>query len=188
MIEFTCKQCGRSLKVPDERAGAKGRCPTCKSEVVVPAKATPTRPPASHERCKSPEMNALYDFLLNQSGLVLADHRVVEGDKLVLELVTDNNRRQGISVFLFDDPELGSCLCAVSRIGNLAREELAEVILRTAYFAVGIKVCLSPDGLILALVERPVATYDQAEFSFMIQKVALLADRLEDSLFNWDAA
>jgi hypothetical protein len=186
MIEFTCDNCGRSLRVPDERGGAKGRCPTCKTILLVPQAAAPVRK-AEGERCRTPELNTLYDYIVAQSDLELAEHCVVEGDKLAFEVVTENQRRQRISVFTFDDPDLGSCLCAVSPIGNLEKEDLAEAILRAAYFAVGVKTCLSPDGLILTLVERPLANFDPAEFAVMIKKVALLADRLEDSLFSWDA-
>jgi DNA-directed RNA polymerase subunit RPC12/RpoP len=186
MIEFSCNNCGRSLKVPDERAGAKGRCPTCKAILVVPKAAEPVRA-VEGERCRSPELNSLYDYIVGQSGLELAEHCVVEGDKLALEIITENQRRQRISVFMFDDSDLGSCLCAVSPIGNLEKEDLAEAILRAAYFAVGVKVCLSPDGLILALVEQPVTIFKPTEFTALIKKVALLADRLEDSLFSWDA-
>jgi len=36
MIKFSCKNCGQRIKVPDEHAGKKGKCPKCKTVVVVP--------------------------------------------------------------------------------------------------------------------------------------------------------
>ncbi|MHC4636167.1 MAG: hypothetical protein ACYTBV_01530 [Planctomycetota bacterium] len=36
MIKFRCKKCGQKIRVPDEHAGKKGKCPKCKTIVVVP--------------------------------------------------------------------------------------------------------------------------------------------------------
>jgi len=36
MIEFSCTYCGRKFKVADERCGKKGRCPNCKSTIIIP--------------------------------------------------------------------------------------------------------------------------------------------------------
>ncbi|HEY7153383.1 MAG TPA: serine/threonine-protein kinase [Gemmataceae bacterium] len=36
MIDFLCAGCGKSLKVKDELAGRKGRCPHCQQSVIVP--------------------------------------------------------------------------------------------------------------------------------------------------------
>src|SRR5688500_8784987 len=38
MIDTTCPHCNRRLKVPDEAAGKRGRCPGCKNPFTV----TPT--------------------------------------------------------------------------------------------------------------------------------------------------
>lgn len=35
-MKFKCPKCGKGLNVKDEMAGRKGRCPACKSQVVVP--------------------------------------------------------------------------------------------------------------------------------------------------------
>src|SRR5277367_1465168 len=37
MISFNCSQCGEKLKVKDELAGKKGKCPRCQHSVTVPA-------------------------------------------------------------------------------------------------------------------------------------------------------
>src|SRR5690349_648492 len=36
MPSFACPSCGRALKVSDELAGRRGRCPHCKAAVLVP--------------------------------------------------------------------------------------------------------------------------------------------------------
>ena len=36
-IEFNCTQCDKRLKVPDESAGSKARCPQCQNVIEVPA-------------------------------------------------------------------------------------------------------------------------------------------------------
>jgi phage FluMu protein Com len=40
MIKFQCKKCGKRFAVPQTHAGKKGKCPKCKSIVVVPKSAT----------------------------------------------------------------------------------------------------------------------------------------------------
>ena len=36
MITFHCKKCGKKIKVPEGNAGRKGKCPRCRTIVVVP--------------------------------------------------------------------------------------------------------------------------------------------------------
>ncbi len=36
MIKFSCKNCGQNISVPDVHAGKKGKCPKCKTIVIVP--------------------------------------------------------------------------------------------------------------------------------------------------------
>ena len=36
MIKFNCKNCGQRISVPEMHAGKKGKCPKCKTIVVVP--------------------------------------------------------------------------------------------------------------------------------------------------------
>ncbi len=44
LIQFSCSFCGRQIKMPREYAGRKGKCPQCKSVLVVP-ESTPAAPP-----------------------------------------------------------------------------------------------------------------------------------------------
>lgn len=36
MIRFRCKNCGQKITVGEIHAGKKGKCPKCKSVVIVP--------------------------------------------------------------------------------------------------------------------------------------------------------
>ena len=36
-IEFTCSECGKTLRTPDDSGGKNGRCPDCGSIMVIPA-------------------------------------------------------------------------------------------------------------------------------------------------------
>jgi phage FluMu protein Com len=36
-IEVQCAACGKRLKAPDDQAGRKGKCPSCKGEISIPA-------------------------------------------------------------------------------------------------------------------------------------------------------
>ena len=42
MIKFYCKNCNQKIKVPDSHAGKKGKCPKCKSMVIIPNPANGT--------------------------------------------------------------------------------------------------------------------------------------------------
>lgn len=48
MIEFKCSECGKQLRVKDEAAGKKGKCPQCGTVLLVPAPAL-TKPHQSTE-------------------------------------------------------------------------------------------------------------------------------------------
>jgi hypothetical protein len=56
-IETICKGCARKLRVPDEHAGKKARCPQCGLIYVVPgspAASTPTTPPTDKTASETP--------------------------------------------------------------------------------------------------------------------------------------
>ncbi|MBC8218292.1 MAG: hypothetical protein H8E73_07495 [Planctomycetes bacterium] len=36
MINFNCPNCSQKLKVPEDRAGKKGKCPKCKNPILIP--------------------------------------------------------------------------------------------------------------------------------------------------------
>ena len=41
VIEFSCPHCGRELKLKDEAAGKRGRCPGCRNVITVPQPSVP---------------------------------------------------------------------------------------------------------------------------------------------------
>jgi len=45
MIEVTCENCGKHLRVKDEFAGKKGKCPGCQTLLTVPEYYTLDLPP-----------------------------------------------------------------------------------------------------------------------------------------------
>ena len=50
-IEFTCSECGKTLRTPDDSGGKNGRCPDCGSIMVIPAKGgVHTSSPASQKQ------------------------------------------------------------------------------------------------------------------------------------------
>ncbi|MBN2560313.1 MAG: hypothetical protein JXQ75_05225 [Phycisphaerae bacterium] len=48
MIELTCAECGKHIRVDDKYAGKRGKCPGCGAAVVVPAKAAAIAFSCSH--------------------------------------------------------------------------------------------------------------------------------------------
>ncbi len=64
MIAFACPQCGQRLKVQEERAGKRARCPHCAKPLTVPARAatpaggTRRSPPASERATLLPPTTA----------------------------------------------------------------------------------------------------------------------------------
>lgn len=49
-IEFSCSQCGRQLRAPENAAGRKCRCPDCGDVATVPGAEPPPLPSASQEK------------------------------------------------------------------------------------------------------------------------------------------
>jgi len=49
MIRFNCASCGSGVRVGDDKAGKKGKCPQCGQVIVIPAADAPkqTEPPAA---------------------------------------------------------------------------------------------------------------------------------------------
>jgi len=55
-IKFTCPSCGKALRVPEEAAGKRGRCPYCQNSVTVPFL---SQPPETEEKIEVEEQEGL---------------------------------------------------------------------------------------------------------------------------------
>jgi DNA-directed RNA polymerase subunit RPC12/RpoP len=55
MINFNCKNCGQKLKVPDQNAGKKAKCPKCNNPLLIPSppEQSPQKPSLIKFRCPS---------------------------------------------------------------------------------------------------------------------------------------
>ena len=189
MISFDCPRCGAGLKVPDEKGGKRGRCPKCKTIIKVPAaQAGDLLASPGTGSCDNSRLQKLYDYIVRDKKTPIQRHVVSEDGKITFEMATgqDGSRRQRVSAFVYDDADLGQCLCVVSQIGSVADEASAEILLKAANFMVGVRVCLTPDGIGLVLIERKLSTCDEDEFSWLVLHTAQYADRLESTLWGWD--
>ena len=58
MISFTCAKCQATLKVGDDKAGMKGKCPKCGQLLVVPAVAAVAAQPVAAPAAPQPQAAA----------------------------------------------------------------------------------------------------------------------------------
>lgn len=66
-IRFCCERCGKKIRVSKTHAGKKGRCPKCKSEVVIPIA----------EKVEPAESKGLFD----DSGKIVLDSAIFDTPK-----------------------------------------------------------------------------------------------------------
>ncbi len=64
MIAFPCLQCAKVLKVKDELAGKKGKCPSCGAPVAIPTSVTAGPRPD----IELPESSTLLAMGANKAG------------------------------------------------------------------------------------------------------------------------
>lgn len=74
-IRFSCAECGTQLKVPDEKAGGKGKCPACGAAIVVPA-ASVTEPPPETAAAEDPWLSDDPELFGEAAGETLPPPRV----------------------------------------------------------------------------------------------------------------
>jgi len=61
MIQLYCPQCGKQLKVKDEAAGKKGKCPTCGATILIPASDAGTLSDYTDAPMEAPPPKAPFD-------------------------------------------------------------------------------------------------------------------------------
>jgi hypothetical protein len=70
MIRVSCPSCGKSLRIADELAGKRGRCPGCNSAIRIPVAPAPDSKPA---RQPPPPPPIVSRAVQDQSGILSAD-------------------------------------------------------------------------------------------------------------------
>ena len=80
MIRFSCRQCGKAVRVGEASAGKQGRCPFCKSVMVIPLSSAAESPadalaalaaePSADEQAPPPPPSSL-DDVTDDTGLEL---------------------------------------------------------------------------------------------------------------------
>ena len=84
-IRFTCNECGSVLKIKDELAGTRGKCPKCKAEFIVPVAASAMQevieksvsailPPTASESSTSPSNDPSTSAAASVAELIVTTH------------------------------------------------------------------------------------------------------------------
>jgi len=101
MAIIECRGCGRKLRVPDEKAGKRARCPDCGAAFVVPHAAVPVQGPDSPQPTateswymRSPEGQQFGPIDKAELDRWVADGRVTADDQVLRE-GSDQWRRAG---------------------------------------------------------------------------------------------
>ncbi len=82
MLEFNCKNCGQKISVPELHAGKKGKCPKCKTIVVVPEinNDIPLQPPKAEVRLKQDPPAQTTSDESPADGLNVTDESLLNSD------------------------------------------------------------------------------------------------------------
>jgi phage FluMu protein Com len=139
-ICFNCSFCGRQIRVPSVHAGKKGKCPKCKSVIVVPqAESAPARPdigksdpfpdillqPATQPECiEAPQPDLTkeqqFDVLRQSAGLT----------SLMPEPPPKRTRPWLIDIFLYPANRQGLIFFAIAILIPLAIQLLCMLVFR----------------------------------------------------------
>ncbi len=80
-IPFQCKHCGKKIEAPDKLAGKRGKCPKCRTTLVIPAPAQAEDEPLRLEPLDSEdeqERHRLWSETYNMTQTVLNERTVPE--------------------------------------------------------------------------------------------------------------
>lgn len=86
VIRFSCTQCGHILKVGEDKAGKKAKCPKCFAPLTIPAASkspaegvkAPSSPPASPFDDEDDDGGGLYTFAADEGGPPSADAEIAK--------------------------------------------------------------------------------------------------------------
>lgn len=105
MIEFGCITCGRFLRVSEDKAGKKGRCPDCGSTIQVPS-------PDDHEidfednvtlHYPLSELATLIDLSLAGGVDHIDSYKPLNGDLIAVIVACDEGRTQTVACAYVND-------------------------------------------------------------------------------------
>jgi hypothetical protein len=93
-IKFHCEHCGKSISAPDDAGGKKGRCPSCKAVVYVPAAQVEELPLAPLDDAEEQrQKRVIEESLRREHDLLAAQGRREAGDESPKDL--DDRRGEG---------------------------------------------------------------------------------------------
>lgn len=133
MIEFGCKNCGRFFRVADSNAGKKGKCPDCKSDVMVPSLDMDISfddNEIEFSNALSFEISLFYDILIQlRESIGLVGTKIYpERNIFFATFQTAPDRLHVASVI---QQEMGGIINCITTIGNanqLSKHQLIEIL------------------------------------------------------------
>lgn len=192
MIEFSCRQCGKELKVDDSKAGLRGKCPRCSSIIIVPEASTSTNEPIfvdGDNFFSDDDLNKLYKQFTKKFEKYIYGFRITtekRGDCARFELATGDKRSQLVWMFDFKSKDGESLLGIYSIVGKISLMESAVRALQSvdAFGPYGIS--LDDDNKLILTTMAKIKNLDQETFNNSVVMVATKADELEEAIFGVD--
>ena len=190
MITLICQGCEVELKVPEEKAGKKGKCPKCSARIVVPQHGSDSPIPNQTKLgFKYPELEKLHEYFINESDGPVKVHDNFEEDTLFFSVMIMageiGTRSQMVSCKMFGDQ--GEYLYLImSSIGKLVESDQAISLLRSCYGMLDHSAFLSDDNIAYISSSRKVRLTDNEEIMDLVYRVGLSADIHEQVFFDWD--
>ena len=157
MIVFRCKNCGQRFSASGIDAGKKGKCPKCKSIVIVPEAETTSSNSKQREslELKAGSKNSVYDSTLldisegieiqnSVLGEIFEDTRALECESPVGEIEKENRYKLPllIDVFLYPTSVSGLIHLAIFLFGPPLAWVFLNPLARTGFFFVFVPLCI----------------------------------------------
>jgi DNA-directed RNA polymerase subunit RPC12/RpoP len=192
MIEFSCRQCGKELKVDDSKAGFRGKCPKCSSIIVVPDASTSGQEMIfvdDDNFFSDKELNKFYKQFLKKYEEIIYTHQIESakwGDCARFEIITGSRRSQLVWMMIFNDDNNESYVIIFSLVGKIRMMESAIHALRSVDKFAPYSLSLGDDNQLVLTSRAKISNLDQDLFDSTVIMVAKKADELEESLFGVD--
>ncbi|MGM0608259.1 MAG: hypothetical protein ACQESN_08180 [Thermotogota bacterium] len=189
MIEFFCDICGIRHKVDDVKAGQRGKCPNCNAVITVP-EASQSGIIFDEEEliCKDSDLQQVYDFIVKSYGDRIVRHTIFPNDILLFELPVDKLAKRTQSVYLakfYIEMLLANKFAIYSEVGEITMDEAAVFAIRLANQSPFGQIVLDDNNIMGVRMLIDIEKDLQEIFTCMLE-IAVLADKLEEQIFNWD--